>query len=114
MNIEATDELLHASESRQSVTDATVEAAKPATLSKPTAERFSFPKAQTRGEQAKEAAPSPRLRLIRGRIAGASGAVAQRYQDASASTDAFVHESPWKSIAYAILAGVIVGMLAAR
>ncbi|WP_429363755.1 glycine zipper domain-containing protein [Paraburkholderia sp. MM5496-R1] len=36
------------------------------------------------------------------------------YRTVSASTDEFAHESPWKSIAFAALGGIIIGMLLAR
>lgn len=52
--------------------------------------------------------------LVKGALANAQDALATRYRAASSSTDDFVHESPWKALAFAMLGGVIVGMLAAR
>jgi ElaB/YqjD/DUF883 family membrane-anchored ribosome-binding protein len=106
--------VLGASEPAGSVTDATVQAAAPAALAKPTADTYSFPTSATAGQPDEERAKAPRLRLIKGRLADAREAVAHSYHEASASTDAFVHDSPWKSIAYAVLGGIIIGMIAAR
>ncbi|ACC73888.1 DUF883 family protein [Paraburkholderia phymatum] len=106
--------VLGASQPGDSVSDATVQAAAPAVLAKPTADTFSFPTSAPAGTRDKEPVKAPRLRLIKGRLADAREAVAHSYHEASASTDAFVHDSPWKSIAYAMLGGVIIGMIAAR
>jgi ElaB protein len=51
---------------------------------------------------------------IREKLSDARNVVQDRYRAVSESTDDFAHESPWKAIALAALAGVIVGMLAAR
>jgi ElaB protein len=51
---------------------------------------------------------------IRDKLADARNVVQDRYRAVSESTDDFAHDSPWKAIALAALAGVIVGMLAAR
>jgi ElaB/YqjD/DUF883 family membrane-anchored ribosome-binding protein len=52
--------------------------------------------------------------VVKGVFANAQDALKSGYRTVSSSTDDFVHESPWKSIAFAVLGGVIVGMLAAR
>lgn len=41
-------------------------------------------------------------------------AMSRKYRVAVDTTDDFVHENPWKAIAIAALAGVVVGMLASR
>ncbi|WP_225032010.1 glycine zipper domain-containing protein [Paraburkholderia sp. XV] len=96
------------------VTEATVQAAVPAVLDKPTAQTFSFPKSENSISREDGRASAPSLRLIKGGIGDVRDAVVSGYEEMSASTDAFVHESPWKSIAFAALGGIIVGMLAAR
>jgi ElaB protein len=55
-----------------------------------------------------------RVALIRDKLSDAQNVVKDRYRAVSESTDDFAHENPWKAIAIAALAGVIVGMLAAR
>ncbi|MDR5822404.1 glycine zipper domain-containing protein [Caballeronia sp. LZ043] len=40
--------------------------------------------------------------------------MAARYRAASETTDDFVHDNPWKAIALAAVAGLVVGMLASR
>lgn len=52
--------------------------------------------------------------VVKDAFADAQDAVISGYRSVSASTDDFVHESPWKAIAFAALGGIIVGMLAAR
>lgn len=44
----------------------------------------------------------------------ARAVLAARYRRASESTDDFVHDNPWESIALAAVGGLIVGLLAAR
>jgi ElaB/YqjD/DUF883 family membrane-anchored ribosome-binding protein len=56
----------------------------------------------------------PTLAVIKDVLADTQEAVVTKYRVASESTDDFVHDSPWKAIAFAVLGGVIVGMLAAR
>jgi ElaB protein len=51
---------------------------------------------------------------IKDTLAEARNVVQDRYRAVSESTDDFTHDSPWKAVALAALAGVIVGMLAAR
>jgi ElaB/YqjD/DUF883 family membrane-anchored ribosome-binding protein len=52
--------------------------------------------------------------LPRGGIAHERGAVAGRLHVLSESADAFVHQSPWVTVAVAALGGLLMGMLAAR
>ena len=56
----------------------------------------------------------PALAVVKDVLASAQDTVVTRYRVVSESTDDFVHDSPWKAIAFAALGGVIVGMLAAR
>jgi ElaB/YqjD/DUF883 family membrane-anchored ribosome-binding protein len=56
----------------------------------------------------------PTLAVIKDVLADTQEAVVTQYRVASESTDDFVHDSPWKAITFAVLGGVIVGMLAAR
>jgi hypothetical protein len=55
------------------------------------------------------------LRVVaKGKLTTVKDAVAKKYRTASETTDGFVRDSPWQSVAFAVLGGVIVGMLAAR
>lgn len=56
----------------------------------------------------------PKVPSVKDKLADARNVVHDSYRVVSESTDDFVHESPWKAIALAALAGLIVGMLAAR
>ncbi|SKC69456.1 DUF883 family protein [Paraburkholderia hospita] len=56
----------------------------------------------------------PKLEVIKDAFASAQDALTSGYRTVSESADDFVHESPWKSIAFAALGGIIIGMLAAR
>jgi ElaB protein len=56
----------------------------------------------------------PALAVVKDVLADAQDTIVTRYRIVSESTDDFVHDSPWKAIAFAVLGGVIVGMLAAR
>jgi ElaB protein len=55
-----------------------------------------------------------KVAMVRDKLVDARNVVHDRYRVVSESTADFVHESPWKSVALAALAGLIVGMLAAR
>jgi ElaB/YqjD/DUF883 family membrane-anchored ribosome-binding protein len=55
-----------------------------------------------------------RLTVVKGKLSDAQEALRQQYRIASDTTDDFVHENPWKAVAFAALTGIIVGMLAAR
>lgn len=87
----------------------------PAVLAQPLA---SGPSTASGGERqlARDAGGSSRttIDVVRGAFANAQDALASGYRAASSSTDDFVHESPWKAVAFAVLGGIIVGMLAAR
>jgi len=39
---------------------------------------------------------------------------AQSYRQASAQTDAYVHDNPWRAVGIAIAVGVVIGLLAPR
>jgi ElaB/YqjD/DUF883 family membrane-anchored ribosome-binding protein len=53
-------------------------------------------------------------RRARVALSDAQYALSRRYRRASDSTDDFVHDNPWKSIAMAAIGGLIVGLLASR
>ena len=66
-------------------------------------------------ESGKEVETSkPALDVVKSAFTSAQAAVTSGYQTVSASTDEFAHESPWKSIAFAALGGIVIGMLIAR
>lgn len=54
------------------------------------------------------------LSELKDKIVNAQEVVKTRYRVVSESTDDFVHESPWKSVAMALIGGLVIGMLAAR
>jgi ElaB/YqjD/DUF883 family membrane-anchored ribosome-binding protein len=69
--------------------------------------------ASTESGTASETA-KPALAVVKTPFTRAQAAVSSGYRTVSASTDEFAHESPWKSIAFAALGGIIIGMLMAR
>ncbi|MFL9858640.1 DUF883 C-terminal domain-containing protein [Paraburkholderia madseniana] len=56
----------------------------------------------------------PKRDAVKGVLTSAQGALTSGYRTVSSSTDEFAHKNPWKSIAFAVLGGIIVGMLIAR
>lgn len=63
--------------------------------------------------------PHDAVRMHRGKrakkaIAGAQDAIATRYRVVTETTDDYVHDNPWKSIALGAIGGFIVGMLVSR
>ena len=88
----------------------------PAVLAQPPVTSSSTTTADSgKSEMKSEAETSrPRLDVITGAFASAQDALTSEYRTVSSSADEFVRESPWKSIAFAVLGGIIVGMLAAR
>jgi len=89
----------------------------PAVLAQPTSDTFPFPKSSESGGDAprgKEPITGPTKGVISGRLADARDAAVSTYRHASDTTDQYVHQRPWNSIALAALGGVLVGMLAAR
>ena len=56
----------------------------------------------------------PKLDVVKGVLTSAQRDLTNGYRTVSTSTDEFAHESPWKSIAFAVLGGIILGMLIAR
>jgi ElaB/YqjD/DUF883 family membrane-anchored ribosome-binding protein len=56
----------------------------------------------------------PALAAVKTAFTNAQAAVSSGYRTVAASTDEFAHESPWKSIAFAALGGIVIGMLIAR
>jgi hypothetical protein len=59
-----------------------------------------------------EAAPEDTVAM--GIFTSTQHALSTGYRSISSSTDAFAHESPWKAVSFAVLGGVIAGMLIAR
>ena len=89
----------------------------PAALAQPAANGYPFPKSDDEAGNAvlrDGQGATVTVQVIKGRFAEARDSVASRYRDALQSTDEFVRHNPWKSIAFATLGGIIVGMLAAR
>ncbi len=62
------------------------------------------------GERASGAA----LAGLKEKLTDAQDVVKSKYRVVSESTDDFVHDSPWKAVAMALIGGLIIGMLAAR
>ena len=93
--------------------DVSAVATSPAVLAQPTADTFRFPKreepkgATALGETRNDA-------TLQARFVDTRDALAAHYRDVSHATDQFVREDPWKAIAFAVLGGVVIGMLAAR
>ncbi|SAK70333.1 membrane protein [Caballeronia pedi] len=79
----------------------------PSVLAQPAAAR-----AERQGSQFHPSPPVPRR--ARDMLAGAQDIVSTRYRQAKEGTDDYVHDNPWKSIAFAAVGGLIVGLLAAR
>lgn len=73
---------------------------------------------KTLGEEGGAAAEAVRQRVLRTvnqakvRLADTSDRVRERALDASKATDRFVHDNPWKSIAYGAAAGAAVALIA--
>jgi ElaB/YqjD/DUF883 family membrane-anchored ribosome-binding protein len=73
---------------------------------------------KTLGEEGGAAAEAVRQRVLRtvsmakSRMADASTRVKSAAIDASKATDRYVHDNPWKSIAYGAAAGAAVALLA--
>ena len=63
------------------------------------------------GEQANGAGA---LAELKDKIACAQEVVKTKYRVVTESTDDYVHDSPWKAVAMALVGGLIIGMLAAR
>jgi ElaB/YqjD/DUF883 family membrane-anchored ribosome-binding protein len=71
-------------------------------------------KTSERNEAESAESSKQRLEVIKSSLADAQQAFTSGYKTVSSSSDEFVHKSPWESVAFAMLGGVIVGMLAAR
>jgi ElaB/YqjD/DUF883 family membrane-anchored ribosome-binding protein len=73
---------------------------------------------KTLGEEGGAAAEAVRQRVIRTvnqakvRLADASARVKVAATDAAQATDRYVHDNPWKSIAYGAAAGAAVALIA--
>jgi ElaB/YqjD/DUF883 family membrane-anchored ribosome-binding protein len=76
------------------------------------------PAAAAREGQGSGLHPEPHAAKVtqRARVAltDAQYALSRRYRRASDSTDDFVHDNPWKSMALAAVGGLIIGLLASR
>jgi ElaB/YqjD/DUF883 family membrane-anchored ribosome-binding protein len=57
---------------------------------------------------------SDRLAQVKGRLSNAQEVVKDKCRVVTDSTDDFVRENPWKAIALAAVAGMVVGRLVAR
>ena len=74
---------------------------------------------RTLGEEGGAAAEAVRQRVVRTvnqakvKMADASTRVRGATTDAAKATDRYVHDNPWKSIAYGAAAGAVVAILAA-
>jgi len=74
---------------------------------------------KTLGEEGGAAVDAVRARVVRtiaqakGRIADAGQRVRGAANDAAKATDTYVHDNPWKSIAYGAAAGAAVALIAA-
>jgi ElaB/YqjD/DUF883 family membrane-anchored ribosome-binding protein len=66
------------------------------------------------GQEDATSSVGAKVASVKEKLADARNLVQGRYRVVSESTDDFVHESPWKAIALAAVAGLIVGLLAAR
>ncbi len=87
----------------------------PAVLAQPPAGETGVPVAQSAAEERYQTAkPGPTPEVARGGFASAQETLRTGYRSVSSSTEQFAHESPWKAVAFAVLGGVIVGMLIAR
>lgn len=70
--------------------------------------------ARTNGGDEERESGAGALSDIKDKIVNAQEVVKTKYRVVSESTDDFVHESPWKAVAMAVVGGLIIGMLAAR
>ncbi|MGF6871463.1 glycine zipper domain-containing protein [Paraburkholderia sp. MM5477-R1] len=89
---------------------------RPVALAQPRVAGTSAPAARFGGTESGTAADisKPALEVAKSAFTSAQAAVSSGYRTVSASTDEFAHESPWMSIAFAALGGIIIGMLLAR
>ena len=73
---------------------------------------------KTLGEEGGAAAEAVRQRVLRTvdqakvRLADASARVRERANEAAPGTDRYVHDNPWRSIAYGAAAGAAVALIA--
>ena len=54
------------------------------------------------------------LKLMKERVSGVSGAVAERARADARAANTYVHENPWKTVGIAAGAGLLMGVLLAR
>ncbi|MFL9932219.1 DUF883 domain-containing protein [Paraburkholderia sp. RL18-103-BIB-C] len=107
------------SESNENAPTALTEAGPPdgpVVLAQPPVACTSAPVARSGSTESGTAAETakPALDVVKTALTSAQAAVSSGYRTVSASTDEFAHESPWKSIAFAALGGIVIGMLIAR
>jgi ElaB/YqjD/DUF883 family membrane-anchored ribosome-binding protein len=88
----------------------------PDVLAQPPVVGASAPVARSGSKESGTAAETskPALDVLKTAFTSAQAAVSTGYRTVSASTDEFAHESPWNSLAFAALGGIIIGMLIAR
>jgi ElaB/YqjD/DUF883 family membrane-anchored ribosome-binding protein len=70
--------------------------------------------AKSNGTDGERANGPGALAELKDKFAGAQEVVKTKYRVVSESTDDYVHDSPWKAVAMALVGGLIIGMLAAR
>ena len=70
--------------------------------------------AQSSGTDGERSNGAGALSELKDKITGAQQVVKTKYRVVSESTDDYVHDSPWKAVAMALVGGLIIGMLAAR
>lgn len=70
--------------------------------------------AKSDGTAGDRATGAQTLSDLKDKIADAHDTIKTKYRIVSESTDDYVHETPWKAVAMALIGGLIVGMLARR
>ncbi|KND58692.1 hypothetical protein BVER_03176c [Candidatus Burkholderia verschuerenii] len=69
------------------------------------------PAAATSEGQGSQFHPSHVARRARRSLSHAHDAMSSRYRRVSDNTDDYVHDNPWKSIAFAAVGGLLIGLL---
>ena len=54
------------------------------------------------------------LRIVKSRMAEAQTALVEKTKAAAKTTDAYVHDNPWKAVGVAASVGLVIGMLIGR
>jgi ElaB protein len=66
------------------------------------------------GDGDRKATVGDRLEEIRDKVSAAQDVAKEKARAVYETTDDFVHDSPWKAVSMGFLAGLVIGMLAAR